>query len=61
MPQVKTELEAARLRLEAAVNGPKMASREIVPGDGNRPRREHSSVGLGRGDADVVIGFPPGR
>ena len=35
MPQVKTELEAARLRLEAAVNGPKMASREIAPGDGN--------------------------
>jgi uncharacterized protein involved in exopolysaccharide biosynthesis len=34
MSQVKTELEAARLRLQAAVNGPKMAAREIVPGDG---------------------------
>jgi uncharacterized protein involved in exopolysaccharide biosynthesis len=32
--QVRTELEAARLRLQASVNGPKMAAREVVPGDG---------------------------
>jgi uncharacterized protein involved in exopolysaccharide biosynthesis len=32
--QIKTELEAAHLRLQAAVNGSKMTAREIVPGDG---------------------------
>ena len=55
MSQVKTELKAARLPPQAAVNGPKMDPPEIAPGDGLTPGRAKPMSARGGDGHEPVV------